>query len=69
MDRELSTSLWKRDGDPASCRVGMLLLPGFNALAAQAFLDPFRAANYLRGRALYRWPLFSPDGGEVTASN
>jgi len=47
----------------------MLLLPGFNALAAQAFLDPFRAANYLRGRALYRWPLFSPDGGEVTASN
>ena len=47
----------------------MLLLPGFNAMAAQAFLDPFRAANYLRGQSLYRWPLISLQGGDVTASN
>jgi transcriptional regulator GlxA family with amidase domain len=27
----------------------MLLLPGFNSLAAHAFSDPFRVANYLHG--------------------
>ena len=47
----------------------MLLLPGYNALALQAFLDPFRVANYLRGGAFYRWPLYSQNGGEVQASN
>ncbi len=56
------------EGKPV-CRLGMLLLPGFNSLAAQAFLDPFRAANYLRGTATYDWPFLSPDGGPVTASN
>ena len=53
----------------APCVMGMLLLPGFNGLAAHAFVDPFRAANYLRGRTIYNWPFLSLDGGEVTASN
>ena len=53
----------------ASCSLGMLLLPGFNSMAAHAFTDPFRAANYLRGTAIYSWPPLSLDGGEVTASN
>lgn len=47
----------------------MVLLPGFNGMAAQAFIDPFRAANYLRGTTLYDWPLLSLDGGSVTSSN
>ena len=47
----------------------MLLLPGFNGLAALAFVDPFRAANYLRGRRIYRWDFLSSDGGSVVASN
>lgn len=47
----------------------MLLLPGFNSFAAQAFLDPFRAANYLRGERIYRWESLSPAGGVVAASN
>lgn len=53
----------------ASCTLGMLLLPGFNSMAAHAFTDPFRAANYLRGTAIYSWPFLSLEGGEVTASN
>ena len=53
----------------ASLSIGMLLLPGFNSFAAQGFLDPFRAANYLRGERIYRWDMLSLDGGEVTASN
>ncbi len=53
----------------AGYRIGMLLLPGFNSFAAQGFLDPFRAANYLRGERIYGWQLLSPTGGSVTASN
>ena len=53
----------------SACRIGMLLLPGFNSLAAQAFVDPFRAANYLRGRKIYDWQFVSPAGGDVIASN
>jgi AraC family carnitine catabolism transcriptional activator len=49
--------------------IGLLLLPAFNAMAAQAFVDPFRAANYLRGSDLYRWQFLSLNGGEVRASN
>ncbi len=47
----------------------MLLLPGFNSMAAHAFIDPFRAANYLQGATIYRWPFLSLDGAEVFASN
>ena len=50
-------------------RIGMLLLPEFNASAAFSFLDPFRAANYIRGSSLYRWELISADGQPVAASN
>ncbi len=49
--------------------IGMLLLPAFNSMAAHAFIDPFRAANYLRGGNLYQWQFLSLDGGDVTASN
>lgn len=47
----------------------MLLLPGFNSLAAQAFIDPFRAANYLRGSKIYSWQFLSQQGGPVVASS
>lgn len=30
-------------------RIALVMLPNFNALATLAFVDPFRAANYLRG--------------------
>ena len=38
-------------------------------MAAHAFLDPFRAANYLRARNVYEWKFLSPEGGDITASN
>lgn len=58
------------EGDrKTACSLGMLLLPGFNSLAVQAFLDPFRAANYLLGSVIYDWPFLSVGGGDVTASN
>ncbi|MEM7348660.1 MAG: GlxA family transcriptional regulator [Chloroflexota bacterium] len=49
--------------------IGMLLLPAFNSMAMHAFIDPFRAANYLRGDTLYQWQFLSLDGSSVTASN
>ena len=47
----------------------MLLVSGFNNLAANAFIDPFRAANYINGDALYRWDWVGLDQNVVTASN
>jgi transcriptional regulator GlxA family with amidase domain len=52
-----------------SYRIGMLLLPGFNAMASQAFIDPFRAANYLCAEKVYDWQFLSQQGGTVAASN
>ena len=47
----------------------MLLIPQCNSLAAHAFIDPFRAANYLRGATLYNWDFLSLNEKTVTASN
>lgn len=47
----------------------MLLLDGFNAMAMQAFLDPFRAANYLRSAGLYSWTMLGHGQDRVRASN
>ena len=43
--------------------------PHFNMSATAGFLDPFRAANYLEGKALVRWSILSEQGGACTASN
>lgn len=53
----------------ATFRILMLLAPRFNMAATVWFLDPFRAANYLEGRPLFRWSLVSAEGGELAASN
>lgn len=47
----------------------MLLLDGFNATAMQAFVDPFRSANYLRGINLYEWEFLSYGKATIAASN
>jgi AraC family carnitine catabolism transcriptional activator len=62
-----SQNITRRVNLPVS--IGMLLLPAFNGLAAQSFIDPFRAANYLRGTTIYQWQFLSLDGQDVTASN
>ena len=52
-----------------TCHIGMLLLPEFNSMATNAFIDPYRAANYLRGHTLYKWHFLSLEGKAVIASN
>lgn len=49
--------------------IAVLAVPNFNAMATFAFLDPFRAANYLSNETLYRWRLFALGDGLVPASN
>lgn len=46
-----------------------MLLPDFNVTAAFGFIDPFRAANYLRGSGLYSWDFISLNSQPVVASN
>ncbi len=50
-------------------RFAFLLIPRFNMMALTATLEPLRVANYLSGRPLYEWSLYSPEGTQVVASN
>ena len=56
-------------GKNSSNSILILVTPHFNLTATTAFLDPFRAANYLTGRTLFRWQITSIAGGEMPASN
>ncbi len=46
-----------------------LLLPDFTLLAFSSALEPFRIANQLAQKLLYRWTVHSPDGGPVVSSS
>ncbi|WP_306116800.1 MULTISPECIES: GlxA family transcriptional regulator [unclassified Roseovarius] len=56
---------------PSSDPVDLLILvtPHFNMAGTMAFLDPFRAANYLAGRTHFTWRMVSEEGGLCRASN
>jgi transcriptional regulator GlxA family with amidase domain len=49
--------------------LGLLLIDGFALMSYAAVIEPFRAANTLAGRELYRWTNISVDGREVRASS
>lgn len=49
--------------------IAVVVTPYFNAMATCAFLDPFRAANYLSNESLYHWDFYSSPGGSIPASN
>lgn len=51
------------------CNFSIVVAPHFNLAATTAFIDPFRAANYLDGRARFRWRIVSLEGGMIEASN
>lgn len=53
----------------AARTVGFMLVRSFSLIAFTSAVEPLRLANRAAGRALYAWPLFSGDGGPVTASN
>ena len=50
-------------------KLGLLLIDGFALMSYAAVIEPFRAANALAGRELYRWTNISVDGRQVCASN
>lgn len=49
--------------------LGLLLVDGFALMSYASVIEPYRAANVLAGRALYRWVHISLDGGPTRASN
>jgi transcriptional regulator GlxA family with amidase domain len=49
--------------------IGFLLVPNFSMMAFASAIEPLRSANRQSGTELYRWRLFSADGGAVVASN
>ena len=53
----------------ADFHIALLLFDGFNALALQAFIDPFRCANYLKNTSLYQWSFLGESQKTVRASN
>lgn len=55
--------------DRTTIQILVLVTPNFNLAATTAFIDPFRAANYLEGHTRYRWMLASAPGGACQASN
>jgi transcriptional regulator GlxA family with amidase domain len=50
-------------------KIGFLLIDDFALMSYASVIEPFRAANSLAQRDLYRWRLFSPDGDPARASN
>ncbi len=50
-------------------RIGLLLIPKLSMVALMSAVEPLRLANWVSGRELYSWELFSADGEPVAASN
>ena len=49
--------------------LGLLLVDGFALMSYASVVEPFRAANVLAGRELYRWTHVSAGGRSCRASN
>lgn len=49
--------------------IGFILVPGFALMSFASACEPFRAANYLAGRALYRLRYFAETEGSVASSS
>lgn len=49
--------------------LGLLLIDGFALMSYASVIEPYRAANVLAGRELYRWVHISVDGQPARASN
>jgi AraC family carnitine catabolism transcriptional activator len=47
----------------------IFVTPHFNLATTTAFLDPFRAANYLIGESRFKWCFVSATGGDIPSSN
>jgi AraC family carnitine catabolism transcriptional activator len=49
--------------------IAVLLLPRFSLMALASVLEPFRIANRLAAKELYRWRFVSPEAGPIEASS
>ena len=49
--------------------IAVLLLPRFSLMALASVLEPFRIANRLAAKDLYRWRFVSPEAGPIQASS
>jgi len=49
--------------------IAVLLLPRFSLMALASVLEPFRIANRLAAKELYRWRFVSPRAGPIEASS
>lgn len=68
----IATDIRLSENDSTASRtahVGFLLIPDFALLPYASVIEPLRAANRLRGRALYRWSHISVDEQPAAASN
>jgi len=53
----------------SASRVGFLVLNEFSMIAFSSAIEVLRMANYVSGKTLYSWTVFSIDGQPVAASN
>ncbi|ATE63113.1 GlxA family transcriptional regulator [Rhizorhabdus dicambivorans] len=65
----MPAELRHRSENPPVRTVGLLLTDGFALMSYASIVEPYRAANVLAGRELYRWRHISIDGNPVRASN
>ena len=49
--------------------IAVLLLPRFSLMALASVLEPFRIANRLAGRELYRWHFVGAEAGPIQATS
>ena len=57
----------KAPGEPFS--LAIVILPGFALMSFASIVEPFRGANRLSGKELYRWRLFGHEGGMVESNS
>ena len=51
-----------------SWELGVLLIPGYNLAEMSHIIEPLKVANHSLGHHLYRWTLFSLEGGPLMSS-
>lgn len=56
-------------GSKRALTYGFLLVPQFSMISFTALVEPLRIANWVAGRPLYHWQVFSRDDTPVAASN
>lgn len=55
--------------DAPTCRIGLILVPGFSHLGLALVTEPLFIANWLAGHAVFDWTTLSADGLAVPSSS